>query len=43
MATYDLWVLLLMAPAFWWLLGMVRAVMDVRAARADEFVGPPTS
>jgi hypothetical protein len=43
MATYDLWVLLLVTPALWWLMGMVRAVMEVRAKGTDEFVGPPTS
>lgn len=31
MATYDLWLLVLMAPALWWLMGLIRAVMDVRA------------
>lgn len=31
MATYDLWLLLLIAPALWWLMAMVRAVIDVRA------------
>jgi hypothetical protein len=31
MATYDMWLLLLVAPALWWLMAMVRAVIDVRA------------
>lgn len=31
MATYDLWLLVLMAPALWWLAALVRAVLDVRA------------
>ncbi|MDP1806142.1 MAG: hypothetical protein Q8K72_13305 [Acidimicrobiales bacterium] len=31
MATYDLWLLVLMAPALWWLVAMVRAVVDLRA------------
>lgn len=31
MATYDLWLLILLAPALWWLAALVRAVLDVRA------------
>lgn len=31
--TYDLWALLLVAPAMWWLTAMVRAVMNARATR----------
>lgn len=31
MATYDLWLLMLTAPALWWLMALIRAVMDVRA------------
>jgi hypothetical protein len=31
MATYDMWLLLLVAPGLWWLMAMVRAVIDVRA------------
>jgi hypothetical protein len=31
MATYDLLVLLLLAPALWWLMAMVRAVIGVRS------------
>lgn len=31
MASYDLWLLVLMAPALWWLMALVRAVLDVRA------------
>lgn len=30
MATYDLWLLILLAPALWWLVALVRAVLDVR-------------
>jgi hypothetical protein len=31
MATYDTWLLIAVAPALWWLMAMVRAVIDVRA------------
>jgi hypothetical protein len=31
MAAYDTWLLVLVAPVLWWLMAMVRAVMDVRA------------
>lgn len=31
MATYDLWLLVLVAPAMWWVVALVRAVLDVRA------------
>lgn len=35
MTTYDTWVLIMLAPAVWWVLGMVRAVIAVRARAAD--------
>ncbi len=31
MAAYDTWLLALVAPVLWWLMAMVRAVVDVRA------------
>lgn len=31
MATYDTWLLILVAPVLWWLMAMFRAVVDVRA------------
>ena len=35
MSDYDTWVLVMVAPAMWWLIAMVRAVLDLRA-RASE-------
>jgi hypothetical protein len=31
MKSYDTWVLVMLAPAVWWLVAMVRAVIDVRS------------
>ena len=55
MAAYDTLLLVLVAPSLWWVMAMVRAVMDVRARAVAvtewdgseeltaEFAGPPTS